>query len=65
MLRSGWRNSAVAACFLLAAACGRRSSEPPPLSPREALQSFRLSEDFRVELFLAEPDVVDPVDLAF
>jgi putative membrane-bound dehydrogenase-like protein len=57
--------TAAAVCFLLAAACGRRSPEPPPLSPQEALRSFRLSEDFHVELLAAEPDVVDPVDMAF
>ncbi len=56
---------AVAALCCVLAACGRKPSEPEPISPGEALQSFRLSEDFHVELFAAEPDVVDPVDIAF
>jgi hypothetical protein len=29
------------------------------------LKTFQLSEDFHVELFAAEPNVVDPVDMAF
>lgn len=37
-----------------------------PLSPAEALASFRLeSEDLRVSLVAAEPEVVDPVALCF
>ncbi|MGH9674000.1 MAG: PVC-type heme-binding CxxCH protein, partial [Bryobacteraceae bacterium] len=53
----------LAVIILLLAACSRKASGP--LSPAEALKSFRLSDDFRVELFAAEPDVVDPVDLVF
>ncbi|PYV92638.1 MAG: hypothetical protein DMG05_03915 [Acidobacteria bacterium] len=34
-------------------------------SPREALKSFRLNDDFRVELFANEPEVVDPVEMVF
>ena len=52
----------VLACAVLAA-CGKRAERP--LSPQLALQSFRLSEDFRVELVAAEPDVVDPVEVVF
>lgn len=44
-------------------ACGHK--EDRALTPAEALESFRLSEDFHTELFLAEPDVVDPVEVAF
>ncbi len=36
-----------------------------PLEPEAALASFSLSEGYRVELVAAEPDVVDPVALAF
>jgi putative membrane-bound dehydrogenase-like protein len=40
---------------------------PPngPLSPREELATFRLAPGFRIELVACEPDVVDPVALAF
>ena len=36
-----------------------------PLEPREALESFRIADGFRVELVAAEPAVVDPIALAF
>lgn len=35
------------------------------LEPEEALKSFRLREGFRMELFAAEPDVQDPVEMIF
>ena len=34
---------------------------PPPKSPEEALESFRLRPGFKVELVAAEPLVIDPV----
>src|SRR5262245_48499310 len=59
-----------AALPLLAAAwvlC--RADEPPkppgPLSPREELATFRVPKGFKVELVASEPDVVDPVAMAF
>jgi putative membrane-bound dehydrogenase-like protein len=36
-----------------------------PLSPREALASFRVPKGFKVELAASEPDIVDPVAMAF
>jgi len=36
-----------------------------PLSPEEALKSFQLNEDFDIEIFAAEPFVLDPVDMVF
>jgi putative membrane-bound dehydrogenase-like protein len=60
-----WR-SALTLFLLIACGCSRRSGQAPdPLSPEKSLQTFRLSEDFHVELFAAEPNVVDPVDMAF
>lgn len=44
-------------------ACGTRESGP--LSPGQALQTFRIAEGFRIELFAAEPHVVDPVEMVF
>ncbi len=41
------------------------SRGPGPLSPEEALRSFQIHEGFRVELFAAEPNVIDPVELVF
>src|SRR6266478_1686177 len=52
--------------LLIACSCSRRSSQAPdPLPPDKSLQTFHLSEDFHVELFASEPNVVDPVDMAF
>jgi len=44
-----------------------KPSDPPtgPLSPKEELASFRVLKGFKVELVAAEPEVVDPVALAF
>src|SRR5262249_30635149 len=36
-----------------------------PLSPREELATFKVPKGFRVELVACEPDVVDPVAMAF
>ncbi|MCK6500522.1 MAG: HEAT repeat domain-containing protein, partial [Nitrospira sp.] len=36
---------------------------PPPLSPAEALASFKVRDGFQIELVAAEPLVVDPVAL--
>jgi putative membrane-bound dehydrogenase-like protein len=37
----------------------------PPLSPRDEQATFRLPPGFRIDLVAAEPDVVDPVAMAF
>lgn len=36
-----------------------------PLSPTEALKSFKIAPGFKLELFAAEPLVVDPVSIAW
>src|SRR6266446_2422745 len=36
-----------------------------PLSPREELATFRIPDGFKVELVACEPDVIDPVAMAF
>jgi putative membrane-bound dehydrogenase-like protein len=36
-----------------------------PLSPREELATFQVAPGFKVELVAAEPEVIDPVALAF
>ena len=50
------------AVLLMAIACGCQSSGPP-YSPEAALASFQLEPGFRIELFAAEPDIIDPVDM--
>ncbi len=46
----------------MAAVCGCQSSGPP-YGPDEALATFQLETGFQIELFAAEPDIVDPVDM--
>ena len=50
--------------LLLKTGCGPDPASTPP-SPEEMLETFRISDEFRVEIFAAEPDVTDPVELAF
>src|SRR5262245_65673067 len=45
--------------------CSRKKTETLALSPEAALKSFRLSEDFRIELFASEPQVLSPVEMVF
>ena len=35
------------------------------LSPEEAMRTFTLNKDFKIELFAAEPFVLDPVEMTF
>ena len=41
------------------------SSSAPPLTPAQALETFRLAPDFEVELVASEPLVVDPVAMTW
>jgi len=45
--------------------CSEKTAEAPALSPDAALKSFRLSDDFRIELFASEPYVLSPVEVVF
>jgi putative membrane-bound dehydrogenase-like protein len=50
--------------FVLSTGC-RPKAANSPIAPKEALTTFRLPEGFRIELVAAEPDVADPVAIAF
>lgn len=50
--------------ILTAASC-KEERYPGPLTPEEALKHFQLKDGFRIEVFAAEPDVVDPVEMVF
>lgn len=54
----------LGASLLLLPGCSRHQ-DAAPRSPRESLQSMQIHPDFRVELFASEPEVVDPVEMAF
>src|SRR6478672_9654567 len=47
---------------LLLIGCG---GSGPPYSPRDAMKTFRLEQGFRIEPFLAEPDVHSPDAMEF
>ena len=64
------RMACLALLGLLAlGACGGGPAKGPydtdPKTPEEAISSFQLQDGFHVELVAAEPQVVDPVDIAF
>ncbi len=56
-------------CGLFLAVTTGLSGDPKPatgaLAPKDELATFRVAKGFRVELVAAEPDVVDPVAIAF
>ena len=43
----------------------KKSPEERALTATDSLKTMRLSDDFHVELFAAEPDVMSPVEMAF
>ncbi|MCP5109490.1 MAG: dehydrogenase, partial [bacterium] len=55
----------VAGLAVILGACSMGDSNPPPLSIEDAQASFRIHDHFKIELFLGEPDIIDPVDMAF
>ncbi|HEX6961225.1 MAG TPA: PVC-type heme-binding CxxCH protein, partial [Lacipirellula sp.] len=50
---------------ILAAISSRPAQAAEPLEPAAALNDFRLPPGYRIELAAAEPNVVDPVAIAF
>jgi putative membrane-bound dehydrogenase-like protein len=51
--------------FLLLAACSKPNPEERALSPQDSLKAIHMSDDFHVELFASEPDVMSPVEMVF
>src|ERR1700730_9985873 len=50
--------------LVLLNSCAKRNVEERALSPQDSLKSIHMSEDFHVELFASEPDVMSPVEMA-
>lgn len=51
-------------CIVLGLSCtDQRYTDP--LSPEESLESFKLHDGFKIEVFAAEPHVFDPVEMVF
>ncbi len=59
--RHGWRWFAALAVLLLS----DQVDASEPLAPEAALVDFRLPDGYQIELVAAEPEVVDPVAVAF
>ena len=55
--------ASLSLALICLSACG--SADSGPLSPQDALKTFQIAEGFRLELYAAEPHVVDPVEMAF
>jgi putative membrane-bound dehydrogenase-like protein len=55
----------MAALVIASIAISDCQNRKPPYSPQEALKTFQLPEGFRLELVAAEPDIVNPIAMAF
>ncbi len=67
-MKRGWLAVAVTAWALgVLLADDHPPGAPPagPLSPTEEKATFRLAKGFRIDLVASEPDVIDPVAMAF
>lgn len=51
--------------FVLMGTGGIAQRYPEALTPAEAIKTFHLREEFKIEPFAVEPDVLSPVDMAF
>ena len=58
------RTFCLIALLVATAACSRKAAGPP-YSPQEELSRFHLPPGFHAELVAAEPEVIDPVAMAF
>src|SRR2546423_4243037 len=50
---------------ILLSGCGKKNPEERALSPQDSLKAIHLSDDFHIELFASEPDVMSPVEMVF
>lgn len=55
----------VTLLFLTSCSRTRKQAEQRAYTPQESLQAMQISEDFKVEIFLTEPQVNSPVEMAF
>lgn len=59
-------NWMLAICLATGVSCSnpaKKPKYPEPLTPEQALKSFEVNKDFELEVFAAEPYVMDPVDM--
>src|SRR6266700_8437714 len=57
--------SILCLALILLSACGKKNPEERALSPQDSLKAIHLSDDFHMELFASEPDVMSPVEMVF
>src|SRR5262249_13694142 len=57
--------AAAGICATGPSAGPKSGKSPGPLSPREELATFQIAKGFHVELVACEPNVIDPVAMAF
>ena len=55
----------IVTLVLVVAGCGRKGSGSGPRSPQEEVKSFHLNDDFNIEVFVSEPNVMSPVEMVF
>ncbi|PYV32813.1 MAG: hypothetical protein DMG09_23645, partial [Acidobacteria bacterium] len=57
-----WLRFFVIGSLLAGSGCRKAN---PPYSPADALKTFQLPQGFRIELVASEPEIIDPVAMAF
>ena len=57
--------AALTVILLQLPACSNRNPEARAMTARDSLKTMHLSDDFHVELFASEPEVMSPVEMAF
>ncbi|HWC00335.1 MAG TPA: PVC-type heme-binding CxxCH protein, partial [Bryobacteraceae bacterium] len=55
----------ILVCAIFLGGCSRKYADAGPLSAPDSLKAMHFSEDFHAELFLSEPQVESPVEMAW
>ncbi|MEO8416951.1 MAG: dehydrogenase, partial [Ginsengibacter sp.] len=51
--------------IITVASCKSKPRYAGPLTPEESMKTFHFAENFKAEIFAAEPLVIDPVSMQF
>src|SRR5215510_7555881 len=60
-----WLSLCAIPLFLISCSRNQKQAEQRAYTPQESLAKMKLSEDFKVEIFLNEPQVMSPVEMVF
>ena len=55
----------VALPLLVLLGCGMKNREERAMTPQDSIKAMHIHGDLHVELFVSEPDVISPVEMAF